>query len=74
MPENEVEMDMLVADVLDLVPNAEEIFEEHGVNPREECGTAIYSMDLNHACRDCGIDDADALVADLEESLASADT
>ena len=62
MPENEVEMDMLVADVLDLVPNADEIFEEHGVNPREECGTAIYSMDLEHACRDCGIDDADALV------------
>lgn len=68
-----MEMDMLVADVLDLVPNAEEIFTEHGVNPREECGTAIYSMDLEHACRDCGIDDADALLADLEESLNDAE-
>lgn len=70
MTEQSIDRDMLVADVLDMVPDAEDIFEEHGVSPREECGTAIYTMDLNHAGKDCGIDDLDSLIEDLEANLA----
>ena len=69
MTEQSIEKDMIVADVLDMVPNADQIFEDHGVNPRQECGTAIYTMDLNHAGQDCGIDDLDELIEDLESSL-----
>lgn len=69
MSENTITKDMMVAEVLEQVPGSEDIFANHGVNPREECGTAIYTMDLRHAERDCGIDDLDALINDLEEKL-----
>lgn len=70
MSDSQVKKNMLVTDVLDLVPGSEEIFSKHGVNPREECGPGIYTMTMEEAGRDCGIDDLDSLIEDLEDKLA----
>jgi len=74
MTETEITEDMIVADVLDMVPDSEAIFTEHGVNPREECGPGIYTMNMEEAGRDCGIDDLDSLIEDLEAKLEEGQT
>ncbi|MFB6285432.1 MAG: hypothetical protein ABEK03_02485, partial [Candidatus Bipolaricaulia bacterium] len=60
-----------VAEALERVPNAVEVFEQHGVDPRSECGPRIHITPLADTPFVCHVDDLDALLADLQRELAA---
>lgn len=69
MATDKITGDMTVAKVLEVHPDPVPIFEEHGVNPTQECGTNIYTILLKETPEKCFVDDLDELVRDLNDGL-----
>jgi hypothetical protein len=55
----------MVSEVLELRPDAAQVFEKHGVSPCAECsGVLDNPLDLCETL--CGIDDTESLIRDLQ--------
>lgn len=61
--------EMTVFDVLQLIPNASEIFRLYGVNPSVQCGPLLRSIRLKDAPVRCSLQDLDELIEELNAVL-----
>lgn len=60
-----ITMETLVSEILDQYPEAEKVFEQHGVHVCTECmGVLDNPLELCETM--CGIDDIDGLLKDLQ--------
>ena len=57
--------DMTLADVLAAVPEAERIFQEHGVHPVAYCGPTVQILRLDETPSHCRLEDLEGLLAKL---------
>lgn len=57
--------EMTVYDVLDLVPNAIELFEQHGINPTGQCAFFTRQIHLKDTPERCHVVDLDELIVKL---------
>lgn len=55
-----------VKEILDLRPDAVDVFEKHGVNVPTECDECILDTELELCDSMCHIDDIDELIVDLQ--------
>lgn len=63
--------EMTVFEVLQLVPNANEIFRLYGVNPSAQCGPLLRSIRLKETPVRCSLQDLDELIEELNAVLES---
>lgn len=61
--------EMTVYDVLDRVPGAIELFQQHGVNPTRECVFFTRQIRLKETPERCHVDDLDELILKLNAAL-----
>ncbi len=61
--------DTLVADALEQVPGALDLFIAHGVDPTCDCGISTRVVTLAEAERRCGLRDVEGLAAELNARL-----
>ena len=58
-----------IADVLEEVPGAVDVFSRHGVDPRASCGAQTHHIHLRDAAR-CGLVDLDGLIEELRTAAS----
>ncbi len=68
-PTSPITTDTFVADALERVPGALELFIAHGVDPTCDCGISTRVVTLAEAERRCGLRDAEGLAAELNARL-----
>lgn len=61
--------EMLVAEVLQQVPGAGELFRQHGVDPVKHCGPLTYTTHLAETPDVCRLYDLDGLLLELNAVL-----
>ena len=61
--------EMTVFEILQLVPNANEIFRLYRVNPSSQCGPLLRSIRLKEAPLRCNLQDLDELIEQLNAVL-----
>jgi len=62
-----------VYDVLDQVPRAIELFQQHGVNPTRECAFFTRQIRLKETPERCHLDGLDELILKLNASVPETD-
>lgn len=68
-----ITVEMTVYDVLDQVPGAIELFQQHGVNPTKECVFFTRQIRLRETPERCHLDGLDELILKLNAALTVAD-
>ena len=58
-----------IADVLEQVPGALDLFSRHGVDPRASCGAQTHHIHLRDAAR-CGLVNLDGLIEELRTAAS----
>lgn len=61
--------EMTVFEVLQIIPNASEIFRLYGVNPSAQCGPLLRSIRMKDAPVRCSLQDLDELIEELNAIL-----
>lgn len=69
MTEPTIIEEMLVAEVLQQVPGAAELFRQHGVDPIKHCGPQIHIIHLAETPDVCRLRDLDGLLLELNAVL-----
>jgi len=69
MTQSIITEEMTVFDVLQLIPNANEIFRLYGVNPSAQCGPLLRSIRLKDAPVRCSLQDLEELIEELNAVL-----
>jgi hypothetical protein len=64
-----VTLEMTIFEILELVPQANEIFRLYGANPSAQCGPLLRSIRLKEAPLRCGLQDLDELLEELNAVL-----
>ena len=65
--------EMTVFEVLDQVPGAIELFQQHGVNPTRECALFTRQIRLKETPERCHVEDLDELILKLNAALSVSD-
>lgn len=65
--------EMTVFDVLDQVPGAIELFQQHGVNPTGECAFFTRQIRLKDTPERCHVVDLDKLILKLNAAIHEKD-
>jgi hypothetical protein len=73
MAQQSIMAEMTVYDVLDQVPGAIELFQQHGVNPTRECALFTRQIRLKETPECCHVDDLDELILKLNAALPVTD-
>lgn len=73
MKQEPISGDMLVAEALEQVPNAREIFQKHGIDPVTYCGPTIHILRLDEIPAHCKLEDLEGLLAELNQGLGQPD-
>lgn len=66
--------DMTLAEVLAAVPEAERIFQEHGVHPVAYCGPTVQILRLDETPSHCRLEDLEGLLAKLNAAARASQT
>ena len=66
--------DMTLAEVLAAVPEAERIFQEHGIHPVAYCGPTIQILRLDETPAHCKLEDLEGLLVKLTAAARVAQT
>lgn len=69
MAQQVITSEMTVFDVLDQVPRAIELFQQHGVNPAGECAFFTRQIRLKETPERCHVTDLDELILKLNVAL-----
>jgi len=64
--------EMLVAEVLQQVPGAAELFHQHGVDPVKHCGPQTRIVHLTETPDVCRLRDLDGLLSEFNAALQAA--
>ena len=64
--------EMLVAEVLQQIPEAAELFRQHGVDPVKHCGPQTRIVHLAETPNACRLRDLDGLLLGLNAALQAA--
>lgn len=65
--------EMTVVEVIDRVPGAIELFQQHGVNPTRECALFTRQICLKETPERCHLEDLDELIRKLNAALPVSD-
>lgn len=63
--------DMTLAEVLAAVPEADRIFQEHGVHPVAYCGPTVQILRLDETPAHCKLEDLEGLLVKLNAAARS---
>ena len=69
MVQEPISGDMTVAEVLERVSNALDLFQKHGINPITYCGPTIRILRMDEIPAHCKVQDPEGLMADLNRAL-----
>lgn len=73
MNQESISGDMLVAEVLELVPNARKIFQKYGIDPVTYCGPTVHILCLDDVPAHCKLENLEELLAELNQELERSD-
>ncbi|MCO5195622.1 MAG: hypothetical protein M9930_20370 [Anaerolineae bacterium] len=69
MTQQTITAEMTVFAVLDRVPGAIELFQQHGVNPAGECAFFTRQIRLKETPERCHVEDLDGLIFELNAAI-----